>query len=119
LELILTRLRFGRLIPRTLSPEWVDPITTPPTVPTKAAPPASRGIFALLATWAASFPALRTASRAALAPPSIPFETPLWEVAFDPFPERLGRDDLLVALGFGAAFAFALPPELFALLVFV
>jgi hypothetical protein len=44
-----------------------------------------------------------------LAPPSIPFETPLWEVAF----------------GFEAAFAFALLPpalvlrELFALLVFV
>jgi len=62
-----------------------------------------------------------------LAPPSIPFETPLCEVAFDPLPERLGRDGLLVAFGFGAAFAFAfalLPPvldlpELLALLVFV
>jgi hypothetical protein len=125
LELIPIRLRFGRLIPRTLSPEWVDPMTTPPTVPTKAAPPASRGIFALLAAWAASFPALRIASRAALAPPSIPFEIPLGEVAFDPLPERLGRDGLFVAFGFRAAFAFALVPlaldllEPFAFLVLV
>jgi hypothetical protein len=77
-------------------------------VPTKAAPPASRGTFALLAMWAASFPAPRTASRAALTPPSIPFETPLREGAFDPLPERLGRDGLFVVFGFGAAFAFAL-----------
>jgi hypothetical protein len=54
-----------------------------------------------------------------LAPPSIPFEIPLCEVAFDPLLERLGRGDLFVAfvaLGFRAAFALALLPPALALL---
>jgi hypothetical protein len=45
-----------------------------------------------------------------LAPPSIPFEIPLCEGAFDPLPEPLGRCGRLVAFGFRAAFAFALLP---------
>src|SRR4249919_4186772 len=54
LDLILTRLAWGSLSPRILPPERVAPRATPPTVPASAAPPATNGIFALLAALAGS-----------------------------------------------------------------
>jgi hypothetical protein len=95
LVLILT-LAFGICMPRTLPPRDRAAVTAIPlAAPTKAAPPAINGIFALLAAlvvaWPAFSPASPTVSRIALTPFAMPLA--LAPPSRERFPEldRLGE----------------------------